>query len=545
MIETTDGYTIQSIVIQNFKGIARGEFTGLKRINVLIGGNNAGKSTVLDALRLFRLIPSNQLAAEFLRRRVVRNTWTSSDFFWNYELGSTALVEVSFNNAVIIGLRLQSKSDGTISVEFLNNHSTRGNPWQISPSLAVTSGGVTPEEAFGDLAFGLRSIEMFDNFAKSNVETAEGSHLQRVKHLGADNAVAEAYALAYREGTVSWEMLPYAGGGYRMSIRGSDRKPRFIDSLGDGARGGFLLLATALALRNSWLLIEEIENHQHPSALREIIGQLDRISKDNNIQLFITTHSPDAFRYFSNLSDVSLLYLERSKDGIVTPTVSGQDDLAPLINIGWDIGNILKAEKFVLVEGPEDLELIKHSLFKTRQRWPEELGITMIPYGGISKLATVLKAIMFPARELHVIRDLDKGTRETVVASIIETIENHFRSEGYGVGRSNGILRIVRESTGQTLELVDSNIHVVGDPGLLPSIKSHSFEDYLILMECKARGEDASSLKGDSAKSVLHELIQSSAIGKKIEILTKCPPSDYPDKLRNILAVFSQPRLAS
>ena len=45
---------LSSLEIKNFKGIREGKISGLAQVNVLVGRNNSGKSTVLDALLLMR-----------------------------------------------------------------------------------------------------------------------------------------------------------------------------------------------------------------------------------------------------------------------------------------------------------------------------------------------------------------------------------------------------------------------------------------------------------------------------------------------------------
>ena len=45
---------LSSLQIENFKGIKSGTISNLSQVNVLVGRNNSGKSTVLDALLLMR-----------------------------------------------------------------------------------------------------------------------------------------------------------------------------------------------------------------------------------------------------------------------------------------------------------------------------------------------------------------------------------------------------------------------------------------------------------------------------------------------------------
>jgi len=71
-----------------------------------------------------------------------------------------------------------------------------------------------------------------------------------------------------------------------------------IDDFGDGYRHAFSILGPALISKNMPFLIEEIESHQHPGSLKKLIDKLIQTSRDNDLQLFISTHSYDAFRYF-------------------------------------------------------------------------------------------------------------------------------------------------------------------------------------------------------------------------------------------------------
>ena len=45
---------LRSLEIQNFKGIKQGKLEDLAQVNILVGRNNSGKSTILDALVMMR-----------------------------------------------------------------------------------------------------------------------------------------------------------------------------------------------------------------------------------------------------------------------------------------------------------------------------------------------------------------------------------------------------------------------------------------------------------------------------------------------------------
>jgi hypothetical protein len=530
-------FSIKSISINNFKGISEAEIRNLNKINLFFGPNNAGKSTILETLRLFKLLQANQLA-EIMRRRVARTNWTSKDIFWDYRTGSTASIELTSTAGKSIGLKIQSDfASGSFTVKLLSDGSEAGSQLQFQSNLNAF-GSLSLEEAFGsELADHLNSVEQVDNYLRTNLGAIETSYLQKLKQEGLDIAVIDAYSRAYGQKVTSWDSLLYSGTEYRTSVRGSDYRGRFLDGLGDGARAGFLLLAIASALKETWLLVEEIENHQHPNALRGLVSELSKLVEQNHLQLFITTHNPDVFRYCAAQQNVSLQYVQRNLEGLVTSTSVASTDLKPLLDMGWDLANILDSERFILVEGTHDLQFLAHAIHKVADRWPHELGITLIPYGGTDNLATVLKALMFPVRQLHVVRDLDSDTEKTVRESIVVSIGNRFRQEGYEVNRTDEELQITKADTKQSLKLSFKNVHAAGDPTSLPNIKQHEFEDYLILILCNTKKIDSKSLKYESAKAALHDQLKSADVEKALDLIVKSTRSELPDSLVDLVKV--------
>ena len=65
----------------------------------------------------------------------------------------------------------------------------------------------------------------------------------------------------------------------------------FFDNFGDGLHYGLAVLAIAKTRNNTALFIEEIESHQHPEAIRNLVSNIVNLAEMNNLQLFITTHS--------------------------------------------------------------------------------------------------------------------------------------------------------------------------------------------------------------------------------------------------------------
>ena len=114
-----------------------------------------------------------------------------------------------------------------------------------------------------------------------------------------------------------------------------------VDDLGDGAKNAIIYVAALLTLRNTAVLIEEPETHQHPAGLATVLSFMLKIAKQNNLQLIITTHSIELIKIVQELVrkhelPLKIFYLERTENGIVDVRELKKIDLQILEKLGLD-----------------------------------------------------------------------------------------------------------------------------------------------------------------------------------------------------------------
>ena len=63
------------------------------------------------------------------------------------------------------------------------------------------------------------------------------------------------------------------------------------DWQGDGFRYALNILTLGLLLKGTAVLVEELETYQHPESLRKLTETLFEVAKEQDLQLFLTTHS--------------------------------------------------------------------------------------------------------------------------------------------------------------------------------------------------------------------------------------------------------------
>jgi hypothetical protein len=239
--------------------------------NVLIGRNDSGKSSFLEALSApgcwFNGQPGRfgQLAhpgSELRMRRACAQLLVQRDRNWEVD------------SVVLVGSQPWTAQDRKRYLPFITTQPVSLDPPAIAASSQRGSGGLNAliaSRGQGTAAY-LASIALGDRTRYETIQTALRESTQgRVREFVVKEAGAD-YALHYRlyDGT----LIP----------------ARDVSQ-------GILVLTCFLAIVHrddapSALLIEEPENGVHPLRLKEIVDLLRSLT-ERGTQIFLTTHSPD------------------------------------------------------------------------------------------------------------------------------------------------------------------------------------------------------------------------------------------------------------
>ena len=96
---------LSSLEIKNFKGIKSGTISNLAQVNVLVGRNNSGKSTVLDALLLMRCgfalmgHMGNNGLEQIIKRKINRGTVDLTELHYMRDTGQRVSITAGFDDS--------------------------------------------------------------------------------------------------------------------------------------------------------------------------------------------------------------------------------------------------------------------------------------------------------------------------------------------------------------------------------------------------------------------------------------------------------------
>ena len=311
---------LPSLVIKNFRGIDELTIPRLGRVTLLAGKNGVGKTTVLDAVRVWADRGKTNVFDDVLRDRGDSFTTVGSGTTVNSpdRIALFSNRALSPSDAIDIGphgcntFRIQSR-------EAIPQPHSPGR--DISENLQLRTRFITdmstpdvvrvPDDyeqnpiAYNTLGPNVPSDEIVEQFWSEVALTSHEDRALEALNLITDAEVERVAALGppVTGGTIQPRrvMAKVKGVDYQVPLR----------SLGDGAMRTY---AVALALAKStdgFLLIDEAENGIHHSIQPKFWNMVLQTAQRNNVQVIATTHSWDCVTGFAQaaneLEDVEAL----------------------------------------------------------------------------------------------------------------------------------------------------------------------------------------------------------------------------------------------
>jgi predicted ATPase len=283
----------------NFRLLERFELEFHNDVTVLVGANNAGKSNVVDAL----LFPRDAIVltsySQALQQRHGFDRVISG-----HQIGAALALTFEFSgDEAAIEYGVEIDSTGSV-VESRRSRADR--PHRMMPASHNIPALAQDVQCRPFLSFfqGIIHIDPFRRVAfkttigQSAIVHATGDDLAQVLHYhhNNDRERFEAYEDIVRRVLFDVKIIdtPIVDGpGTTVTIRFNDDPAKYdLSQLSSGVKDVLVLLAAIhFSPRGSLLLIEEPENHLHPSAQKSLAAILRETAKGDAKQTVLTTHS--------------------------------------------------------------------------------------------------------------------------------------------------------------------------------------------------------------------------------------------------------------
>ncbi len=297
---------LPSLVIEGFRGFKKLELRKLGHVNLLVGKNGVGKSSVLEAIRLYASQASPQVLFEMLASRDVRDVTEKSrsprsvslpevqSLFHDWpKLGPgkearitigppelpaeffiawPTLAEIEKPPAIAVRMARSTKRRIRVDGEQIGDWIADDDlmPSRLVPSIAVNA---------------TVAAKLWDNAVLKGRERHIIEAL-RLVHSGVENIVFVGE---------TWDK---PGRRAIVKLKGqSNAVP--LRLISDGAWRMLGILVSLIDAQDGFLLVDEFENGLHYSVQGKIWELVFEAAREFNVQVFATTHSEDCVRAFA------------------------------------------------------------------------------------------------------------------------------------------------------------------------------------------------------------------------------------------------------
>lgn len=353
---------ILSIQIENFRGFEKFELSDFKDINLIVGKNNSGKTSILEALFLSIGVsnPNLVLSIDSFRGLIHDESEDFRFVFRNLNYEHNIIIKTTFKEELrqrilqispvfkeTVNIKLKDLQDSNHNSNIPTNaESINGiefkfeiddltnSPKTYKSSIKMGSDGVVFEKAknYKEELFGVfqrpttSALELYTRLDKILIKKGQEKFINALKlidpkikaiSLGAKNMI-------YFDIDID-RLIP-------------------IQIMGDGIIHLLSLMSAIANTENGFVVIDEIENGFHYSVLDKLWETIYETSKFYNTQLFITTHSYECVKAFRNMfasqlikEDNLRIYRIEKKNDQFKSIKYDHDQLSSSLDNNWEI----------------------------------------------------------------------------------------------------------------------------------------------------------------------------------------------------------------
>ncbi|MDM8550538.1 AAA family ATPase [Desulfobacterales bacterium HSG2] len=315
---------LENLMIHRFRGLRELELSGLGRINLLVGANNSGKTSVLEAVSTYcrpldplewlntawrrEMTSSRVPMLDALKWLFPQTNHQTEDSLYSGETfvsgnGDFCVAESHGSYSEILSADQAEPSEDE-SLPYASDNIRRGANFSLKAMMHSRADG--PQEISEN--FQLWQNERFVSRQKPRKPILPAATITPFSHwveqtqigqfteIDLNSKAGEIIEIIKQTEPGISELKILSPEGIRpiLYIRHDDLGLSPFSAMGDGVRRTLTIALNMLLAENGILLIDEIETAIHTSALVSIFRWMAHISRSLNVQIFATTHSLEA-----------------------------------------------------------------------------------------------------------------------------------------------------------------------------------------------------------------------------------------------------------
>ncbi len=360
---------IEQLQIETFRGIKKLTIDNVGTVNILVGDNNAGKTTVLEAIQLL----CNPSRFNLIRIAIQREKYktsirmglgilnsvlylfdvkASSKEENNYYISVGGKINNEIGNVKITGKVVNQLIDLNEVEKYNSIARNKLNQSLIEAQEETPSfiGKIVNE--FHDKQLSFIESDKYNDFeindysriVRSNNEKPllKVESIQTIDHvienvfdkLIKNKLIKEKAVELLKEFDESITDIRYISDDNKFVpvIENDENNYIPLSLYGDGMKKALTMLNAMINAENGVVLIDEFETALHTSAMKKVFKFILEIAKKMNVQLFLTTHSIEAVDKLlessgKDIDNVKVIRLKKKGEITLTKVIEGKEAL--------------------------------------------------------------------------------------------------------------------------------------------------------------------------------------------------------------------------
>lgn len=436
---------------------------GIKHCNVIIGKNNSGKSSLLDViatsvdesyfkkygrtiqgLEAVFIIDKSDLAV-FNQYSCVDGIYEPYEFAQKY-IGQPYRVSIEQITSSQKQLSMTEKGNDVFASSPLNNHwkeiafdlSRREDDTifrRISAERNISPERERQEELLSEDGSGASYlIRKFINYSRYDEALIENDLLNGLNTIMRPEIEFEEIKIQQinQNNEMLWEVFLREKGynRYALSQSGSGLKTIVLVLL------NLLIIPHTMGYSGKTIIygFEELENNLHPSLQRRLFDYIYSFAIENNVYIFLTTHSHIAINAFFGKEKANIYHVVKDSNGSVVKKIDNYIDKVEILDdLDVKASDLLQSNGIIWVEGPSDRVYVKHWLkVFCDNKYVEGTDYQFMYYGGrllshysVEQTEDLIN-ILITNRNAAIIMDSDKRYKQDSVNDTKKRIIQEF-----------------------------------------------------------------------------------------------------------------------
>ena len=320
--------------IKHFRGIENLELKDLSTINIIVGDNNSGKTSLLEAITLLES-PDN------IKNMLLNASKRDSNNNSKFELFLEMFPKNQFNErsihlkSTINNYKNDLKIKGNINeiIDFNNNIELEKKIFEGNIILKQDNENVLNKDIYIEENTKLRlsgSQNIVDMVYVTPYDHFKEGLLNRTIDVIKDGDKKEIVRLLnmFDNNISGFEMLPNTNNSTTIYIEHKKYGLMPLSSFGDGVKKVITLASAIVSCKGGILLIDEIETAIHKNMIGEVFNWFTKACFKYNIQLICTTHSLEVIDAMinnidDNIDELVCFRIESQDENVYTTRFSG------------------------------------------------------------------------------------------------------------------------------------------------------------------------------------------------------------------------------